>query len=75
MSYNNLVVTTKGTYRLWDKDFMDSIDLSRAEKEIVYSILNKDQKADVCGYDTYKCILTDSQIERLNNDPLFWKVL
>ena len=48
--YKHLVFTTHGIYRLWDKDRMDSIDLSQSKGSFVTSILTDKQKYEICDY-------------------------
>ena len=62
--YKNVVITTKGTYRLWDKDFMDSIDLSGSNTSFVRSILT-DAQFDTL-WETGNLVLTDDQYEKLH---------
>ena len=61
--YKNVVRTTEGTYRLWDKDFMDSIDLSRSNTSFVRQMLTDAQHQEL--WDTGNQILTDAQYEKL----------
>jgi hypothetical protein len=69
--YNNLVLTIKGNYRLWDKDFINNIDLTYTESYLVWAILTKSQKNDLYDGVSSKIILSDYQIEVLTADHLF----
>ena len=73
MTYNNLVITTKGTFRLWDTNFMYSIDLQRTDRDIVEALLNKSQITDLFGEFGYDTVLSDEQIQTLRDDPLFYQ--
>ena len=61
--HKHLVFTTHGTYRLWDKDRMDSIDLSQSKGSFVTSILTDKQKCEICDYAATE--LTDKQYESM----------
>lgn len=63
-TYKNVVRTTEGNYRLWDKDFVDSIDLSFGGTSYVRSILKDAQKERLWDYND--CILTDAQYNLLH---------
>lgn len=73
MTYNNLIITTKGTFRLWDTNFMYSIDLPRTDRDILESILTKSQITDLFGEFGYDTILTDEQMQTLRDNPLFYQ--
>ena len=61
--YKHLVFTTYGTYRLWDKDIIESIDLSHDKGLFVASILTDKQKCEICDYAETE--LTDKQYENM----------
>lgn len=69
--YNNLVLTIKGNYRLWDKDFINKIDLTFTESYLVWAILTKSQKNVLYDGVSSKIILSDYQMEVLTADHLF----
>ena len=73
MPYNNLVITTRGTFRLWDTNFMYSIDLHRTDRDIVEALLTKAQITDLFGEFGYDTVLTDEQMQTLRDDPLFYQ--
>ena len=57
--YKHLVLTTRWTYRLWDKDIIDSIDLSHEGGAFVDSILTDVQRSELWDYKETE--LTDAQ--------------
>ena len=61
--YKRLVKTTRGTYRLWGKDEIDSIDLSNDGTGFAASILTKQQSVELWDYAETE--LTDSQITKM----------
>lgn len=69
--YNNLVLTIKGNYRLWDKNFINNIELTYTESYLVWAILTKSQKSDLYDGVSSKIILSDYQMEVLTADHLF----
>ena len=61
--YKHLVFTTHGTYRLWDKDIIECIELSHDKGLFVASILTDVQSAELEDYATTE--LTDKQYESM----------
>ena len=59
--YKHLVFTTHGTYRLWDKDIIDCIDLSHDKGLFVASILTDVQRTELEDYAETE--LTDKQYD------------
>ena len=73
MPYNNLVITTQRTFRLWDTNFMYSIDLPRTDRDILEAILTKAQITDLFDEFGYDTVLSDEQMQTLRDDPLFYQ--
>ena len=59
--HKHLVFTTYGTYRLWDKDIIDCIDLSHDKGLFVASILTDVQRTELEDYAETE--LTDKQYD------------
>ena len=63
VEYKHLVFTTHGTYRLWDKDIIECVELSHDKGLFVASILTDAQHAELEDYAETK--LTDKQYESM----------
>ena len=61
--YKHLVFTTRGTYRLWDKDIIECIDLSYDKGLFVASILTEAQRVELEDY--VETELTDKQYDSM----------
>ena len=65
MTYTKLVKTVNHTYRAWDSDMLDCVDLSMGIGSAMYGTLSTDQRNEL--YESAECQLTPDQIRSLQH--------